>query len=86
MFSVYILYSPSSSKTYVGFTNNLSRRLNEHNFTETKGFTLKYRPWVNIYEEVFELKSEAMKKEKYFKSGLGREDIKLKVSIYLKNK
>jgi GIY-YIG catalytic domain len=39
MFSVYILYSASSGKTYVGFTKDFDRRVMEHNFTEEKGFT-----------------------------------------------
>ena len=85
MFSVYILYSPSSSKTYVGFTNNIMRRLEEHNFTESKGFTLRYRPWVLIYTEEIEFKFDAMKREKYLKTGVGREEIKIIVKKFIEN-
>ncbi|WP_240475252.1 GIY-YIG nuclease family protein [Flavobacterium reichenbachii] len=51
-------------------------RVKSHNFLETKGYTLKFRPWIVIYTEFFNSKSEAMKREKYFKTGIGREFIK----------
>ena len=76
MYTVYILYSPSSGKTYTGYTNDADRRLLEHNVTEVKGFTLRYRPWVLIYTENFDNKQEAMLREKFLKSGQGREQIK----------
>jgi putative endonuclease len=76
MYCVYILCSPSSGKTYTGFSNNLARRLTEHNISETTGYTLRYRPWVLIYTENVETKNEAMKREKFFKSGQGREEVK----------
>ncbi|MBS1745405.1 MAG: GIY-YIG nuclease family protein [Bacteroidetes bacterium] len=44
MYCVYILYSHSSGKTYTGYSNDVARRLTEHNFLEIKGFTLRYRP------------------------------------------
>ena len=84
MFTLYILYSPGSGKTYVGFTNNLSRRIEEHNLTEHKGFTLRYRPWEIIYQEVYETKIEAMQREKYFKTGKGRDELKIIVANQLR--
>ena len=45
MWYVYVLYSESSGKSYVGFTNDVERRLYEHNVSESRGFTLRYRPW-----------------------------------------
>jgi putative endonuclease len=83
MYFVYVLYSPSSNKTYTGFSNDVDRRLFEHNVSETKGFTLRYRPWILIHSESFELKMEAMKREKFFKTGQGRELLKVIVSEYL---
>ena len=85
MFCVYILYSPGSGKTYTGFTNDVDRRLTEHNFTEIAGFTLLYRPWVLIHKEFFETKVEAMQQEKFLKSGQGRELVKEIVQKYLNN-
>ena len=45
MFYIYILYSPSSDKYYVGYTNNYQRRLIEHNTSEKTTYTSKHRPW-----------------------------------------
>jgi putative endonuclease len=83
MYFVYILYSPASGKTYTGYTTDLERRLNEHNFSEVKGFTLRYRPWILIHTESFSEKTHALKKEKFYKSGQGREILKSLVKRYL---
>ena len=85
MYFVYILYSVSSAKTYVGFTNNVERRLQEHNFTESSGFTLRYRPWVLIRTEGYATKQEAMVREKFLKTGRGRDEIKNYVSDHKNN-
>jgi putative endonuclease len=37
---------------------------------------VKYRPWKLIHTEVFDTKAEAMQREKWFKSGVGRSFIK----------
>ncbi len=76
MFTVYILYSQSFKKTYVGFTSNLEERLKAHNELSKKGWTIKYRPWVIIYKEKFPSKALAMAREKELKSGKGRDFIK----------
>jgi putative endonuclease len=79
-FVVYILYSEKFNKNYTGFTSNLISRFNSHNNLETKGFTLKFRPWKVIHVEFFDSKSEAMKREKYLKTGVGREFIQKVIS------
>ncbi|MBT1696823.1 GIY-YIG nuclease family protein [Fulvivirgaceae bacterium PWU4] len=71
-FSVYVLYSPSHNKIYIGYTSDLEKRLLSHNQLATKGYTLRYRPWILIHKEVFNTKFEAMKREKELKSGKGR--------------
>ncbi|MFZ6011815.1 MAG: GIY-YIG nuclease family protein [Bacteroidota bacterium] len=80
MYKVYVLYSPVFRKTYVGFSADLDARLRSHNFLATKGYTVKYRPWVLIYTEVFSLKSEAIRRERELKSGKGRAFIKSIIS------
>ncbi|WP_366086116.1 GIY-YIG nuclease family protein [Hydrotalea sp.] len=45
-FYIYILYSSSYNKYYVGYTAEPWRRLNEHNTVPHNTFTSKYRPWV----------------------------------------
>ncbi|WP_281226639.1 GIY-YIG nuclease family protein [Flavobacterium aquiphilum] len=75
-FVVYILYSEKFDKNYTGFTSNLIERFKSHNHLGTKGHTLKFRPWKVIHVEFFNSKSEAMRREKYLKTGTGREFIK----------
>ncbi len=83
MFIVYILYSSSGNKTYVGYTNDIGRRMTEHNVTEAKGFTLRYRPWTLIRTEEYVTKAEAINREKFLKTGRGRELVKLFVASFL---
>jgi putative endonuclease len=85
MFTVYILYSKNFQKTYVGQTKDLANRLLEHNETAVKGFTVSYRPWVLIYHEDYATRSEAMRREKYLKSGMGREFVKTIALAFIKN-
>ena len=75
MFTVYVLYSREFEKIYIGFTSDLETRFKSHNELGTKGWTIKYRPWIILYQEEFDSKSEAMKREKELKSGKGREFI-----------
>ena len=75
MFTVYVLYSRKFKKIYVGFTSDLEARFKSRNELGTKGWTIKYRPWIILYQEEFDSKSEAMKREKELKSGKGREFI-----------
>lgn len=75
MFTVYVLHSANFNKIYIGYTSNLEQRLLSHNELATKGFTIKFRPWVIVYKETFETKAKAMKREKQLKTAKGREFI-----------
>jgi putative endonuclease len=75
-FTVYVLYSEQFNKHYVGFTSDIEARIKSHNELSTKGYTIKYRPWKLIYTEEYENKKTAMQREKFLKSGKGREFIK----------
>ena len=72
MFTVYLLYSKDYDKIYIGFTSDLSKRLLSHNELGKKGWTIKFRPWQLIYKEVYQAKSDAMKREKELKTAQGR--------------
>uniref|UniRef100_A0A832DFW2 GIY-YIG nuclease family protein n=1 Tax=Ignavibacterium album TaxID=591197 RepID=A0A832DFW2_9BACT len=72
---VYILYSKEHNKTYVGYSNNLERRLKEHNSGKSE-YTKKYLPWKIVYTEEYESEIDARHKEKYYKSAAGRRKIK----------
>ncbi len=83
MYYVYILYATGYNKSYVGYTHDLEKRIEEHNFTAIKGYTISYRPWVLIHTESFETKTEAIKREKYYKTGVGRDRIKEMIRAFL---
>jgi putative endonuclease len=76
---VYILQSQSTGKTYVGQTDDLERRVAQHNDPDFKLTLYTKRnkgPWKLIHYEEFETRAEAMRREKYLKSGQGREWIR----------
>ena len=74
MYTVYILYSSSIDKFYVGYTNDLTRRFTEHNRKKGK-FTDQGIPWKIVRKEDYELKSEAMDREKFIKAQKSRKFI-----------
>ncbi|HET6994959.1 MAG TPA: GIY-YIG nuclease family protein [Chitinophagaceae bacterium] len=73
MFNVYVLYSESFKKIYIGFTSDINARLKSHNELSIKGWTIKYRPWKLVYTENFGIKAQATKREKQLKTARGRE-------------
>ena len=77
---VYILKSIKFSQiTYVGWTNNLKKRLKKHNSGKGAKFT-RGRKWNLIYYEKFNSKKNAMKREYYIKK-IENYVIKLKTKI-----
>ena len=70
MYWVYVLANADSSRRYVGFTNNVERRLKEHNSGHTR--STKNQKWSVIYKEQLEDRPSARKREKYLKSAAGR--------------
>ncbi|NOX47238.1 MAG: GIY-YIG nuclease family protein [Chlorobi bacterium] len=75
MYSVYVIRSEVDGRLYKGITNDLDRRLKEHNNSKTKS-TKGFVPWNLVYFEELENRKEAREREKYFKSGSGREFLK----------
>ena len=69
VYYVYLLKSYDKSKltTYVGYTNDLKKRLNMHNSGKGAKFT-RGRKWKIIYTEKFKTKSEAISREYYIKN------------------
>ena len=73
MFTVYVLYSESFGKIYIGYTSDLAKRFKSHNELATKGWTIKFRPWKIVHTEFFESKQDAMRRERELKTAKGRE-------------
>jgi putative endonuclease len=83
-YTVYILYSKTYDKIYIGFTSDIINRFHSHNRLAVKGWTKKYRPWEVIYCEFYENKSLAMNREEQLKGAKAREWIRFKIrSEYL---
>lgn len=73
---VYMLYSQSKDRYYVGYSHNPDERLAEHNLGATTS-TRPGRPWILVYTEKFSDKSSAIKREAEIK--------KMKNRIYIEN-
>ncbi|GEM_PF-1195610 len=71
---VYVLIN-THGDLYKGCTENLERRFAEHNSGQT--ISTKHRgPWKLIYTEEFENRKIALQRERFLKSGKGREALK----------
>jgi len=75
MYHTYVLKSINYKKSYVGITDDLERRLCEHN-SGRYIYTKRYLPWELIYKEDYKSRIEARKREKYLKSSSGRRFLK----------
>ena len=74
-YTVYILFSPSLNRFYVGYTSQLlEERLYKHN-SNHKGFTGKNADWQIMYRDEFETKVEAMLRERQIKKWKSRKMI-----------
>ena len=76
MFTVYVLYSEKFKKHYTGYSSDFDSRLLSHNIFGKKDWTTRYRPWSVLLKEDYATQSEALKREKWLKSGMGRAFVK----------
>jgi putative endonuclease len=83
MIILYVIRSEVNKELYVGITNNLERRLAEHEKGKNR-YTKGLRPWKHVHQEEYPDYASARKQEKYYKSGSGKE--KLKRMIFEKEK
>jgi putative endonuclease len=68
----------SAGRHYTGHTADLAQRTGQHNHGVTKS-TKNRGPWELVYHEEFATRAEAMRREKYFKSGKGREELRARL-------
>ncbi|MCK4873610.1 MAG: GIY-YIG nuclease family protein [Phycisphaerales bacterium] len=74
-FFVYVLRSDSTGRRYVGQTSDLQRRVAEHNdhdHNPSKFTSRNPGPWLLVYSEQRATRSEAMQREKWLKTSVGR--------------
>ncbi len=79
MYYTYVLKSKKDGKLYVGFCEDLRRRLKEHNSGLIEA-TRKRKPLELIYYEACKSKYDAIQREKGFKTGFGRAYLKRRIS------
>jgi len=79
MYYTYVLKSEKNERQYVGSTDNLKRRLEEHNTGTGGAYSSKNRPFKLIYYEAYISYDLARKSERFYKTGKGREVLKEKL-------
>ncbi len=73
MFYVYVLVNPESQRTYVGYSEDLKRRIREHEGSAHRG-------WKLIYNEAYLCESDARERERKLKAhGSGMIELKKRV-------
>jgi len=81
MYYVYILQSQIDDELYVGCTSNLKKRLNEHN-SGLVFSTKQKNPYKLIHYEYFLNRKDSFSREKWLKTGWGRNQIKKMLGNY----
>ena len=80
-FYVYVLESQKDKQKYIGYTNNLKRRIKEH--MDGKSFATKFRlPFKLIYFEGSLNQNDAKRREGYLKTTQGRRFLGLRLKEY----
>jgi putative endonuclease len=74
VFYVYVLRSSKTNRRYIGSCKDVNERLRRHNFGHSK-FTRHGVPWTLVHTESFSNRADATRKERYYKSGRGRDEL-----------
>lgn len=77
MYFVYILKSDKNGDIYIGSTDNVEKRLNQHNSGKVKS-TKFYQPWKLLEYREYRTRSEAVRQERFLKTGQQKELLKRK--------
>ena len=73
VFHLYVLRSSKTGRRYVGPCENIDERFRRHNLGHSKA-TRHGVPWTLVHSEKFCSRTEATRKERYYKSGRGRDE------------
>ena len=83
MFYTYILQSKIDKQFYTGYTDDLQKRVKEHN--DGKVISTKNRlPWKLVYYEACLNQQDATHREKYLKTAWGKRFIKTRLKNYIR--
>jgi putative endonuclease len=83
MFFVYLLQNKLDKSWYIGYTSNLKKRLERHIAGNGAQTTARKPFWKLIYFEAYTSKFDALGREKFLKSGSGRNYLKKQLKNYL---
>ena len=83
-YCVYVLFSQKDFLLYIGYTSDLVARKTKHDLGGVKS-TAPRRPLDLIFCEYFLFKTDAKRRENYFKTSMGRKAIKLMLAGTLDN-
>ncbi|MBU1091374.1 GIY-YIG nuclease family protein [Patescibacteria group bacterium] len=83
MFYTYIYYSLSDKRFYIGYTNNIERRVCEHGRGKVVS-TSKRNDLKLIFYEAYFSEKDARRREKYFKTTKGKKGLRQMLSESLK--
>lgn len=78
----YVLISEKDGNFYVGYTNDIQKRISEHN-NGTVNSTKNRLPLKLVYWEACLNQSDALRREKYLKTAWGKRNIKNRLFYYL---
>ncbi len=85
MFYVYILFSKQDHKFYIGFTKDLKRRLVEHKNKQVISTSKRGELSLIMYEAYIE-EEDARKREKFFKTTKGKQQLRKQLQTFLKHR
>jgi putative endonuclease len=74
MFYCYVLRSQKTGRRYVGSCENLTERIRRHNAGHSRA-TKHGLPWALVHSESFATRAEAALRERYYKTGQGRDEL-----------
>jgi len=75
MYYTYVLKSQKNHRFYTGSSEDVTKRLSEHNTGKSKYDKINL-PFVLLFQEAFETRTEAVRRERYLKTGAGRDEVK----------
>jgi len=81
MYYVYVLKSEKDDNLYIGYTDDLKKRVKEHN-NGCVPSTKPRRPFTLIFYEAYLNKYDALRREKYFKTSKGKTTLKSMLREY----
>ena len=84
MYYVYLLLSEKDGKFYTGSTDNLKRRIAEHNAGYVRS-TVRRKPFKLIYYEACINEADARVRERYLKSGAGKKYLRNRLRSYFED-